>query len=184
MRVSVIKDRIDEALRTLVAKDRYLLCQDLHERTIAHRLAMYLQPLFPQYHVDCEYNGNVLRDDQKKYINIIKTDIERLGLLGRREGQIDTEIIERLVYPDIVIHKRGTPKNLCVIEIKKSASRISRDYDRLKLEHYTSSDNENDLNYELGVLIRVVTNVRRPTYDFEWYRSGAKMPERAEEQQF
>jgi len=51
--------RISQALETLHAKDQYLLDQDVHERTIAQRLAIYLEHEFAGWHVDCEYNRNL-----------------------------------------------------------------------------------------------------------------------------
>lgn len=43
----------------------------------------------------------------------------------------DTEA--RTVYPDIIIHHRGTDDNLVVIEIKKTTSQEANDFDRRKL---------------------------------------------------
>ena len=40
----------------LAENDQYLLENDLGERCIASRLAMYLQQEFPEYSVDVEYN--------------------------------------------------------------------------------------------------------------------------------
>lgn len=170
-----IKDRIEIALCIVLKNDTYLLQKDINERTIAHKLATYLQYTFPEYHVDCEYNGNVLRDNEKKYINILKTELQRLRLLRQKEEKIDKEIIERLVYPDIVIHKSGTPENLCIIEIKKSTSKIPSKYDELKLKCYTSNDNDNDLKYKLGIFIKFSAGVSTPTYNLKWYRDGTEV---------
>ena len=174
-----IKDRIEIALSIVLKNDAYLLQKNINERTIAHKLATYLQYTFPEYHVDCEYNGNVLRHNEKKYILLLKEGLQGLGLLKPEEEKIDKEIIERLVYPDIVIHKRGTPENLCIIEIKKSTSKISSDYDELKLKCYTSSDNHNDLKYQLGVFIEFSANVIKPTYTLKCYRRGTEISERS-----
>lgn len=177
MEVLDIKERIERALNAVLKYDLYLLQNDLNERTIAHKLATYLECTFPGYHVDCEYNRNVLRDDGKKYINMLKMELKRLQLLKDKEETIDKDIIERLVYPDIIIHIRGTQQNLCIIEIKKSTSTVSNDYDKLKLKYYTSSDNENDLEYKLGIFIKFLTNVSEPVYDLEWYADGTKITE-------
>ncbi len=176
-----IKERIKRALSAVLKYDLCLLQNDLNERTIAHKLATYLQCTFPEYYVDCEYNRNVLSDDGKKHIEILKNDLKKRGLLTEKEEKINEVIIERLVYPDIIIHKRDTTENLCIIEIKKSTSKISNDYDKLKLECYTSSANGNDLKYELGVFIKfsVSTDVstNAPTYDLKWYANGIEIPE-------
>lgn len=170
-----IKDRIEIALCIVLKNDTYLLQKDINERTIAHKLATYLQYTFPEYHVDCEYNGNVLRDNGKKYIILLKDGLQRLGLLKQKEERIDKEIIERLVYPDIIIHKRDTSENLCIIEIKKSTSKIPSKYDELKLKCYTSSDNGNGLKYNLGVFIKFLAGVSTPTYNLKWYRNGTEV---------
>ncbi len=44
------------ALQELLTKDGLLLRLDANERSIACRLAMYLQLELPQLHIDCEYN--------------------------------------------------------------------------------------------------------------------------------
>jgi hypothetical protein len=175
-----INDRIEIALSIVLKNDAYLLQKNINERTIAHKLATYLQYTFPEYHVDCEYNGNVLGDNEKKYIHLLKEDLQGRGLLlKQKEEKIDKEIIERLVYPDIVIHKRGTPENLCIIEIKKSTSKISSDYDELKLKRYTSSTSGNDLKYQLGVFIEFSASVSKPTYTLKWYKNGTEISERS-----
>ena len=120
-----IKRRIKSALSEVLNNDKYLLQKDIHERTIAHKLATYLQSKFKDYHVDVEYNGNILREDGKKRIKALKSELRALGRLRGEEQNIEEETIERDVYPDIIIHKRGTPENLCIIEIKKSTSKES-----------------------------------------------------------
>jgi len=48
--------RLESALRQLIKLDRHLLENDVSERCIASRLAMYLQAEFPDFAVDVEYN--------------------------------------------------------------------------------------------------------------------------------
>jgi hypothetical protein len=45
-----------EALRELLERDTNLFAIDVNERTLAHRLAVYLERRLPDLHVDCEYN--------------------------------------------------------------------------------------------------------------------------------
>ncbi|WP_315979777.1 hypothetical protein [Aliamphritea spongicola] len=40
------------------------------------------------------------------------------------------------MYPDIIIHKRKTNKNLLVLEFKKTSSRVSDKKDFMKLREY------------------------------------------------
>ena len=51
-----VRRRLDAAVARLVHDDGYLLANNLGERCIAARLAMYLQGTFPEYAVDAEYN--------------------------------------------------------------------------------------------------------------------------------
>ena len=94
--------RVSKAIDRLLEKDDYLLRHDANERSITHRLACYLQEKFPEYDVDCEYNKDCESED----------GIKKLSTERRKNGS---------VYPDIIVHKRGTnSKNLLVIEAKKT----------------------------------------------------------------
>lgn len=77
-----------------------------HERSVAHKLAEYLQSQFPGWHVDCEYN--------------------RDGL------QVKTQKGTRRVFPDIVVHHRGIKDNLLVIELKTSKESNKEDLEKLR----------------------------------------------------
>jgi len=100
-----IKKKVEFCLRQLFKNDYHLLEIKAHERSIAHKLAEYLQQQFPDWHVDCEYN--------RHYIEIKKLD----------EGK---------VYPDIIVHLRNTSFNLLVIEIKCSDENYEEDIEKLK----------------------------------------------------
>lgn len=121
------------ALRALIEHDAYLLECNANERSIAHRFAMYLQTQFPDWHVDCEYN----RDG---------VDPKRIGHLGLDPDAEDTE--GQTVFPDIIVHRRGTDENHLVIEIKKTSSAIDRNIDRQKLQGYMR-----DLTYRFALFI-------------------------------
>ena len=64
---------------------------------------------------------------------------------------------ERSVYPDIIVHKRGSnANNLLVMEIKKSSSNLSREFDIQKLKAYTRNEFKEDvLKYKYGVLVEI-----------------------------
>jgi hypothetical protein len=51
-----VEERLARALQRLVERDVYLLENNLSERCIAGRLAMYLQEQFPNHKMDVEYN--------------------------------------------------------------------------------------------------------------------------------
>ena len=68
MNNSIIKGKIREALKLFVAKDKQVLLRvDIYEPTISHRIAVYLEDLFPGFDIDCEYNKTLLGD--KKDVN-------------------------------------------------------------------------------------------------------------------
>jgi hypothetical protein len=48
--------KILTSVNMLLSKDGYLLFNDLHERSITHKLGEYIQREFPNWNVDCEYN--------------------------------------------------------------------------------------------------------------------------------
>ncbi|KPD09241.1 hypothetical protein AM501_05240 [Aneurinibacillus migulanus] len=96
----------------------YLLRFNVSERAIAHRLAVYLENEFPSWNIDCEYNRNI---DQ----------IKRIPGEGKTENA---------VFPDIIIHHRGTQDNLLAIEIKKSNNNnVANNEDVGRLESYKKS---------------------------------------------
>lgn len=169
-----VENKLFFALNKLKEKDIFLLKYDVSERAIAHKLALYLTPLFSNYDVDCEYNSNVEADSGKKYIVILKGIAERDGLLHKDEE--DEELIYHNVYPDIIIHKRGHNKNnLLIIEIKKSSSKISCDYDLEKLKRYTSPDDENILNYSFGAFVYIGVKNKMGKDRIVWFENGNKL---------
>jgi hypothetical protein len=99
-----IKEAVDVSLNTLIIKDKDLLVFDVNERSITHKLALYLEQHFSNWHIDCEYNRNMF-------------DPKVIDLYPRTVGIDDTNATT--VYPDIIVHKRGTKNNLLVIEVKK-----------------------------------------------------------------
>jgi len=145
--VRVLKAKIMLALQELYHKDKYLLNEDVNERSVSYRLAMYLQNEFKDWAVDCEYNRNVLETDL----------IKRLSsphLIG--ETATTTDLRATTVYPDIIIHHRGTDNNLIVIEIKKHPSSTYLDNkDRVKLKGY-----RDELHYKYGLFLKLYRDYR------------------------
>lgn len=130
-----IRKCITSALNKLMKYDEYLLRVDINERSLSHRLAMYLEPYFEGWNVDCEYN--------RDHYDPKRLNIKRVNIYSN-----DTEAVT--VFPDIIVHKRGTTNNLLVIEIKKSSNRNSPVYDYKKLRAF-----KRELCYEYAVFIRV-----------------------------
>lgn len=143
--------------------DRFLLKENVNERSITHKLAEYLQQDFKNLDVDCEYNRmlNGNSNDPKRMIfpiKSIKTD--------------DTEA--KTVFPDIIIHDRDSKdENLLVIEVKKKfRNRINTDFDIQKLKTFTSTQ----FNYSFGLHIIFYVNSKfEKSPILHWYVNGELM---------
>lgn len=168
-----IIQKVEHAIQLLFEHDSWLLIHDLSEQSITHKLAVHLQSFFPDYDVDCEYNGNVERGNGRKLISLLKSRLKESGFLKKREENIDEETIDRSVFPDIIVHKRGSNKdNLVIIEVKKMSSNVPREYDFLKLGAYTSGENGNDLKYNVGVFLDFNKVLG---YQMEVFQNGEKV---------
>lgn len=138
-----VGEPVRQALAQLLQHDQYLFEIDVNERTLTHRLAMYLQPAFAEWHVDCEYN----RDEHRP---------KELWLPGGEDPDgYDTNA--QTVYPDIIVHKRGTNENLLVIEVKKTSSHVTEEKDFLKLKEYRSQ-----LDYPYALFVELSVRPHAP----------------------
>lgn len=158
-----IRDKLYIALNQLSKNDLWLLHNNLNERTIAHKLAEYLQQIFPEYHVDCEYNRDVEQHSGLKKVNILKERYEAI-----KDKVVNGLSIDVSVFPDIIIHRRGTNKfNLLVIELKKSTNtdNEARDFDIEKLHSFTDQSERNTLKYDFGVFLILETRQNQATQD-------------------
>lgn len=150
--------RISQALETLHAKDQYLLDHDVHERTIAHRLAIYLEHEFAGWHVDCEYNRNL---GDVKHIAVL------LQNCARKHAPRERECAESRVYPDIIVHCRGNnDQNLLVIELKKAPHCTA--CDKIKLRHYKT-----ELHYRFALSLSVAVSAAQTD---KWVWVGSSTP--------
>lgn len=130
-----IEKLVKNAIDRLLADDGDLLRNDVNERSITHRLACYLQELFPKWNVDCEYNRN--HDKTKKLL----TDRKKVGIN-------DTE--GTTVFPDIIVHKRISQENLLVIEVKKTTNASKNKFDIDKLDAF-----KKELHYKHALFLRL-----------------------------
>jgi hypothetical protein len=133
--------RLNSSIECLLARDRALLEFDVNERSITHKLAEYLQTFFPEYNVDCEYNRNH---------GAVKT----LELPTHLNQWDDTQA--RTVFPDIIVHQRGTDTNVLVIEVKKTTGG-NEQFDLDKLSAY-----RRDLAYEHAAFLKLRTGIENP----------------------
>ncbi|SRR5258706_8050702 len=120
-----------DALTEFIERERYLLHVDASERSMAHRLGVYLELRFVGWNVDCEYN----RDGH----------LPKEVHLGQ---EADPDYGSR-VLPDIIVHKRGSDYNLLAVEIKKSTNPIGDEGDFEKLAAY-----RRDLGYLHCLFVR------------------------------
>lgn len=141
-----MRRRLEGALEKLLNQDADLLRLDVNERSITHRLAVYLEEQFPGWHVDCEYNR---LGAEPKRIHEIRTQLD--SATGEPMAE---DTIGRTVYPDVVIHRRGTDENLLVLELKKSSNPLPRSLDEDKIRAYRS---EPQLGYQFGAYVEVPT---------------------------
>lgn len=169
------QEKIKIAFDLLYKNDEYLLQNNCSERAIAFRLAMYLQTLFNDYDVDCEYNLNIDNAHKRKVINCIEEEYKKFKDIPKRKSlkNIDgDEYLEISILPDIIIHKRGdNDSNRIIIEIKKSCNMSEIDYDRYKLIHYTEEYSE--FKYPIGLFITIfVGSDYKREVEIEVYEDG------------
>ena len=127
-----VRQIVEELLQEFLKKENQLLANNSGEQAISHRLAVMLESIFTDWNVDCEYNRN-------------QETIKRLSYAIDPDGLIE----ERNVVPDIIVHKRMTPNNLLVIEVKKSNNPEPDDRDISKLNAF-----KEQLGYEEGLFVR------------------------------
>jgi hypothetical protein len=131
------ENKINTALSLLRKNDYHLLKEDVNERSITHKLAIYLEQQFKDWDVDCEYNRN---GHDKKELD-----------LGYEQICNDDEHA-KTVFPDIIIHHRGKDENLIVIEVKKSTSQVSKCFDIKKLIAF-----KKQLKYQYAMFLEIKT---------------------------
>ena len=148
----MIKKAVIDALEHFYLNDRYLIDKNVHERSLTFRLGMYLQQEFSGWDVDCEYNRNCQTFHNNKILSVRCVHEPQFNCEGCNNRKKCT------VFPDIIIHKRGTDQNLLVIEAKCNANEQQITEDCEKLQAYLS---ESTLSYRCGLFI----NFRRTSAD-------------------
>jgi hypothetical protein len=143
-----VKKNVGIAIGILFKNDYFLLENDVHERSVAHKLAEYLQIQFLDWDVDSEYN---LKGLDTKQLDGIR--------------QCSTQRATDRVLPDIIIHKRNTNNNLLVVEIKTNNQNDACDVEKLKL--FTADSG--DYKYVLGLFIKF-NRLDEPS--MRWFKNG------------
>jgi hypothetical protein len=124
----------------------------VHERSVAHRLAVQMEPLFTGWNIDCEYDRDGLL---KKLLD------------GIRECDGRSTAI---IYPDIIVHHRnstGRENNLLAIELKQDAAADA--CDRTKLELMTRQNGY--YQYQLGLYVCIDGG----NFILTWFKNGAQI---------
>ena len=159
---SKLHTKVENALREFFCKDDDLLCRDVNERSVTHKLAEHLQRQFKGLNVDCEYNR--YGDDDPKRLVVAP-------------GSTQTDCVEaKTVYPDIIVHKRGHDcSNELVIEVKKSNGRdASCDMD--KLSGFTDHEPRGKYKYDYTLGLFLVFDVDNKVLEsVECFQCGKKI---------
>jgi len=138
-----------KALTRLIDKDRDLFEINVNERSITHKFALYLQEIYKDWNVDCEYN-------RKGH------DIKELEIQELKPNNQDSDA--QTVFPDIIIHKRVSDENYLVIEAKKTSSSVSKKADIKKLNAF-----RDQLGYQYALFIEFSVKPNEAGInDLEW----------------
>lgn len=167
MEIKDILAKTDKAISILLENENDILERGLKELNISTSLYKYLTPLFEDYTVDAEYNGDKLKPNDRKSLDMARNRMLEIGI-----NPNDTDNYQ--LTPDIIIHKRNTNEhNLIVIEVKKdSNSEKNMEFDLLKLEHLTIDYYGNHYNYKLGIFIEFGTKKDAEKYNIMYFQNG------------
>ena len=113
MRLHEIQEILSIGLQELRQNDLALLQNNVHEQSISHQLARYLNTGFQEWNVDCEYN---------------------------RHGEVIKLLNGKRIRPDIIIHERIVKNNLLIIQVKKSNNQEDFNEDRDKIKDMTTDE--------------------------------------------
>ena len=138
--MQVALDKVVAGLSEFYASETFLFEHDLGERTLTHRLALYLEKQFPGWNVDCGYDRLGARTMQLPHGSIVSTD----------------DHLDKSIYPDVVVHQREVPNNLLAIEVRKASNHQPEEHDRQKLRALT--DPHLWFAYATGVLLTLEKN--------------------------
>lgn len=167
MDIKEILAKTDEAISTLIKNEIDILERGLKELNISTSLYRYLTPLFENYTVDAEYNGDKLKPNDRKSLDMARDRMLEIGIKPNETNNYQ-------LTPDIIIHIRNTnDHNLVVFEIKKdSNTEKNMEFDLLKLEHLTIDYHGNHYNYKLGIFIEFGTKHNAGEYDIKYFQNG------------
>lgn len=167
MEINEIISKLNKSIMELITNENDLLKRGLNELNITSHLARYLTPKFPEYNVDPEYNGDRLKPNDRKSLDIARNRMIEIGFNPKENNNYK-------LSPDIIIHIRDTNENnLVVIEAKKDTNTIkNKEFDLIKLEHLTVDYSGNHYNYKLGVYIEFGTKKNVGNVEIQYFQNG------------
>ena len=155
----MILSKLKRALKNFYKKESLLVEYKVAERALTHKLAEYLQKLFPDYNVDCEYN-KVGNGDSKRVSALMDANSDCPHNCNECPAN------KCVIFPDIIVHKRGTDENILVIEAKTAWSTQSQNNDYNKLQALIDSG---EYHYQLGVAFRFSGNFEETIKTFKLF---------------
>ena len=148
-----------EALNDFYEHENQLIELKVSERALTHKLAEHLQKRFKEYVVDCEYN-KIGKDPKRVQILIAQMKFSR-----RCNADCDACAKNKcVIFPDIIVHRRGVDDNLLVIEAKTGWSRKKQSVDLKKISALTKSD---EFKYKLGISLRFYEDLNSTLKSFK-----------------
>ncbi len=141
MDFNILAEKVNFAVNEFYSRDSKLLELNSSEWSIAHRIACYLEQLFEEWNIDCEYT--------------------RMGEDGstKRNSEGDYK------RPDIIIHHRGKLEkshNLLIIELKVNNS-TENDYQKLR-DFTRTPCAERPFQYQYGLALSL-----KPELKMKWF---------------
>lgn len=176
-KLSTICSLLEKSIDLLYENDDHLITNSVHEQSISHRIAHYLENLLIKYDwfvkdgysVDVEYNRNC--NEVKKVCGNCDDFSKQYKCKLKKSLSND-----RNCRPDIIVHKRGRDNisqddfdNLIVIEIKKEEE--EDDFDFSKLKSFTCK--YSTYKYHLGIYINI-TNPQSQS-PFTYFQNGKEV---------
>jgi hypothetical protein len=157
-----VRRRVETALKQLTVLDRYLLTHDVNERAITHRLAVLLGNHFDGWDIDCEFDR--IGKDPMPADDV---DDQLTAHVARVvEDPLVRDTLGRTVFPDIIVHHRGTDDNLLALEVRKASSHVPLALERAKLARYRANPR---LAYRFACLVQLHTGEKEDDlFDLEF----------------
>ena len=150
-----IKSILIKALDKLYDTDEKNIKDEVSERNLCARLAMYIEQEMKKYIITNNFNGY--------YVDVEYNRMEN------QEPKRDSE--DNLMVCDLLIHSRGEkkPDNLLALEMKKSAQdEEAIEKDQKRLEYMTSQGTSSAQNTLLGAFVVIGKDSPSITY----YKEG------------